>query len=76
VVSALREKGVKVAFVTHLYDFAERLLRADNGTALFLRAERLADGTRTFKIVPGSPLQTSYGEDVYRKIFGLSGKSA
>ncbi|EQD39430.1 hypothetical protein B1A_16855, partial [mine drainage metagenome] len=36
---------------------------------LFLRAERLPDGTRTFKVVPGGPLATSFGEDLYQKIF-------
>ena len=38
--------------------------------ALFLRAERLADGRRTFRLVEGEPLPTSYGEDLYRRIFG------
>jgi hypothetical protein len=42
--------------------------RAD---ALFLRAERLADGTRTFRVVRGEPLETSYGEDGYREIFAV-----
>jgi hypothetical protein len=34
-----------------------------------LRAERLADGTRTFKLLEHEPLETSYGEDLYREIF-------
>ena len=38
--------------------------------ALFLRAERRADGRRTFRLVEGEPLPTSYGEDLYRRIFG------
>jgi hypothetical protein len=37
--------------------------------AIFLRAERRADGTRTFKVVEGAPLETSYGEDLYRAIW-------
>jgi hypothetical protein len=37
----------------------------------FLRAEREADGRRTFKLVEGEPLQTSYGEDLYNSIFGV-----
>jgi hypothetical protein len=41
--------------------------------AVFLRAERQADGTRTFKLKVGKPLQTSYGEDLYRQIFGDAG---
>jgi hypothetical protein len=37
---------------------------------LFLRAERKDDGTRTFKLAEGEPLETSYGEDLYKEIFG------
>lgn len=44
-------------------------------SALFLRAERLADGTRTFRIVDGEPLQTSYGEDLYGLVFGTEPQS-
>ncbi|MEO8249818.1 MAG: hypothetical protein ABI589_10645, partial [Burkholderiales bacterium] len=36
---------------------------------LFLRADRQADGTRTFRLVEAEPLETSYGEDLYREIF-------
>jgi len=38
--------------------------------AMFLRADRKPDGTRTFKLIEGEPLQTSYGEDLYHRIFG------
>ncbi len=31
---------------------------------LFLRAERKEDGTRTFKLIEGEPLDTSYGLDL------------
>jgi hypothetical protein len=37
--------------------------------ALFLRAERKADGERTFRMIEGEPLETSYGEDLYRQVF-------
>lgn len=73
IVSALREKGVRIFFVTHLYDFAHDLFTRETADALFLRAERLTDGTRTFRIVPGAPLETSYGEDVYRTVFAVEG---
>jgi hypothetical protein len=43
---------------------------------LFLRAERQADGRRTFKLLPGAPLQTSYGEDLYEEIFGAAVEQA
>jgi hypothetical protein len=37
---------------------------------VFLRAARDADGGRSFRVAPGAPLPTSYGEDLYRRIFG------
>jgi len=37
--------------------------------AIFLRAERQTDGERTFKIIEGEPLETSYGQDLYDKVF-------
>jgi DNA mismatch repair ATPase MutS len=69
VVSALVECGIHVCFVTHLYDFARSLCAGGDPGTLCLRAERLPDGTRTFKVAPGEPLETSYGEDLYRRVF-------
>ena len=69
IVSALLEKRIEVFFVTHLYEFAHRFYKRHMENALFLRADRQADGKRTFKIFEGEPLQTSYGEDLYQKIF-------
>lgn len=75
IIAAMAEKRVKVFFVTHLYEFARKLFDRRLQGALFLRAERLADGTRTFKLAPGEPLETSYGEDLYREMFGHAGSS-
>jgi len=69
IVSALLENNLKVFFVTHLYPFANGFLDKKRKEAIFLRAERQPDGTRTFKLVEGEPLQTSYGEDLYKGIF-------
>jgi DNA mismatch repair ATPase MutS len=69
IISALLEKDIKVFFVTHLYEFAHSLYDKNMANAMFLRAERQIDGRRTFKLIEGEPLQTSYGEDVYHKIF-------
>jgi DNA mismatch repair ATPase MutS len=69
IVCALLERGVTVYFVTHHYDFAHSLFERKTGQAVFLRAERCEDGTRTFRLVEGEPLETSYGEDLYREIF-------
>lgn len=72
VVSALIEANVKILFVTHLYDLAHGFYRQGLDTAFFLRAERQRDGGRTYRLVEGEPLPTSYGEDSYRRIFGAA----
>ncbi len=69
VVSALLEHGVRVVFVTHLVEFARGWFEARRDDTLFLRAERRPDGTRTFRMVEGEPLETSYGRDLFRRIF-------
>lgn len=71
IVRALLDKGTKVFFVTHLYEFASRYYDENSNGALFLRAERKDDGTRTFKLVEGQPLETSYGIDLYREVFEI-----
>ena len=70
IVDALLEKHVKIVLVTHLFTLADGL--HDNGTfpTLFLRAERRDDGVRTFRLIEAKPLQTSFGPDLYRDIFG------
>jgi DNA mismatch repair ATPase MutS len=70
---SLSDRGVKVVCVTHLYELAKGLRERSTGTILFLRAERQGDGARTFKLVEGEPLRTSFGEDLYESIFGVEG---
>ncbi len=70
ITSALLERRIKICFVTHLYDFAHSIYEKRRATSIFLRAERQADGSRTFKLIEGEPLQTGYGEDLYNEIFG------
>lgn len=70
IVNALLDRGVKVFFVTHLYQFASGFVVRDVPNAAFLRAERKADGSRPFKLIEAKPLQTSYGPDLYAAIFG------
>jgi DNA mismatch repair ATPase MutS len=66
---ALVESGIKVFFVTHLYEFARSFYDKGMPDAIFLRAERRSDGVRTFRLLEGEPLQTSYGKDLYDSIF-------
>jgi DNA mismatch repair ATPase MutS len=70
IVCALLDRGVKVFFVTHLYHFASNVFFANGQNAVFLRAERRMDGSRSFKLIEAEPLQTSYGVDLYNAIFG------
>jgi DNA mismatch repair ATPase MutS len=69
IVGALLERRIKIFFVTHLYELARGLYERKTKNAAFLRAERQADGGRTFKLIEAEPLETSYGEDLYRRIF-------
>jgi len=69
IVTALLEKKFKIFFVTHLYEFAHSFYNKMNDEVIFLRAGRQSDTTRTFKLSEGEPLQTSYGIDIYNKVF-------
>jgi len=76
VVGALLDVGVKVFYVTHLYEFSRRMQEQHMTDVLCLRAERLPDGRRTFKIKEGEPLETSYGGDLYARIFATESNIA
>ena len=68
IVHALLDAGVRVAYVTHNYGLAHGLYEQHAG--LFLRAGRESDGHRTYRLAPGAPLPTSYGHDLYERVFG------
>jgi len=67
ITSALCDAGVTCLFVTHLYPYARRLYaeKDKHPAVAFLRAERMDDGVRTYRIRPGEPLATSYGFELY-----------
>ncbi len=67
VVSAFLENGVEVFYVTHMYTLAKGFLSKDG--VEFLVAEVNEKGERTYRIKPGKPLQTSFGKDLFKKIF-------
>lgn len=72
IVYALLEMGIKVIYVTHMFDLAHGFCVARRDDVLFLRAERLAGGERTFRLLEGEPLPTSYGQDLHQKVFGTA----
>ncbi|NKY87947.1 MutS-related protein [Nocardia veterana] len=67
---ALTESGVKVVFVTHLYDYARARHADAHPGDLFLRAERTAEGRRTHRVVPGAPEPGGHGDDIFAQVFG------
>lgn len=68
IAKALYEREIRVMMVTHLLAFARECYAARPEHAVFLAAERLADGHRTFHIVETAPEQTSYGLDLYDQL--------
>jgi hypothetical protein len=70
VVRALLDAQVKVFFVTHRFDFADRFRRQRARSTLYLRAERQPDGSRNYKLAVKDPLPTSFGEDLYYRLGG------
>jgi MutS domain V len=68
VVRALLDAQIRVFFVTHRFDFADRFHRQNARSTLFLRAERRPDGRRNYKLAVEEPLPTSFGEDLYYRL--------
>jgi len=74
IVAALSERQIKVYFVSHLYQFVQQLYEERTDDIIFLLAERKTDGSRTYKLIEGEPLDTGYGLDLYNRIFDDRGQ--
>jgi len=72
VVRALYENGTHIFMVTHLFEFTKATYDENLEGAMFLSAERLADGTRTYRILEKVPEKTSYGLDLYNDIITIN----
>lgn len=70
IVDALMDSHMTVIFVTHLAELAQYFTERGNREIRFLVAERTSHGERTFRILPGKPENTSYGPDLFEKVFG------
>ena len=72
IVRALKECGVKVMTVTHLMSFARKMYEECGGAkspdSIFLSAERLENGARTYKMIRHEPELSSFGMELYEKI--------
>lgn len=73
IINALLDTGMKIVFVTHFNELAEAYI-GNVYRPTFLGAERLEDGTRTFRVIRADPIPTSFGYDIFKKIFGESGE--
>lgn len=76
VVQAMLDGGVRVFFVTHLYDLAHGFYQRGRDSIVFMRAERGEDGVRPFHLRPAEPLPTSYGADVFTQVFDTEHRPA
>ncbi len=70
VVRALLDEAVSVIYVSHMYDLVHAF--QDDPRTITLLAERLDDGTRTFRLRVGSPSASGYAEDVFARVFGTA----
>lgn len=70
ITQALLDSKVEVFTVTHLYSLSNSFYEKGDSSFVFLRAERLSDGQRSFRLSEGKPQRTGYGDDVYEKVFG------
>lgn len=71
-VRAFVEHDIRIVFVTHMYEFGRQFYEQGDPNILFLRAGRNPDGSRSFRIQPGTPLTTSFGRDLYDEIFAVN----
>ncbi|MBR5421061.1 MAG: hypothetical protein IK115_07950 [Lachnospiraceae bacterium] len=72
IIRALKEEGVRIFMVTHLLSFAQQMYAdtKEEEKVLFLSAEHLEDGRRTFKMIPHAPELTSFGLELYEEVLG------
>ena len=70
ITQALLDSGNEVFAVTHLFAFSDPFWTKHDPAYVFLRAERLSDGQRSFRLSEGEPQRTGYGDDVYETVFG------
>ena len=71
IIRALTDSGIRVVLVTHLYDLAHRF-HAENSRRCSSCGPSGEDGERTFRLLEGEPLPTSYGQDLYQQVFGTA----
>ena len=69
IIRALLDSNINIILVTHMFELAIDIKNDYDKDAIFMRAERNDDGSRTFKISENETLRTSFAMDLYNKIF-------
>ena len=69
IVDSLVTAGIRVCYVTHLYQLSHGLAERHDPRHLFLRAPRDPDGLHPYRLVPAEPESTSYAVDQFRQVF-------
>ncbi len=71
ILHGLVDTGTTVFFVTHMFDLADSSTPRPATPLSSSAPNGDRTGERTFRIIPGAPLPTSFGEDLYQRIFGV-----
>ena len=69
IIRALADSNINIILVTHMFELSMNIQNEYKDKAVFMRAERNDDGSRTFKISENETLRTSFAMDLYNKIF-------
>lgn len=66
ILNAFYEKEITTMMVTHLYQLAKKKYDEAKEGSHFLVAERMENGTRTYRMLTGEPTYTSFGTDLFK----------
>lgn len=66
ILDAFYEKEITTMMVTHLYQLAKKKYDEAKAGSHFLVAERMENGTRTYRMLTGEPTYTSFGTDLFK----------
>ncbi len=71
IVLALTRRGIRVVYVTHMYQLAKSLDEMDDQAHLFLHTTLKPDGQPTYQLRPSAPEPRSNGIEMYDRVFRL-----
>ncbi len=68
ILKAFKENSIETFYVTHMYTLAKTFLNSEDVRYLVVEVD--SKGKRSFKVKPGKPQSTSFGKDLFYKVFG------